>query len=110
MRKIVILASVILLTVFCAKADPPKKVNLTYQDGKLKVEVVHKVSDPQKHYINQIVINVDGVDVKTITPSAQASKDSQVEEVALDLKKGSKVKVIARCSKFGTKAVKMTVE
>ena len=106
----VILASVILLTVFCAKADPPSKVNLTYKDGKLKVEAVHKVSDPQKHYIDQIVINVDGVDVKKITPSAQISNDSQVEEVVLELKKGSKVKVTARCSKFGTKSAKLTVE
>ena len=101
---------IILLTVFCAKADPPSKVNLTYKDGKLKVEAVHKVSDPQKHYIDQIVINVDGVDVKKITPSAQISNDSQVEEVVLELKKGSKVKVTARCSKFGTKTGKLTVE
>jgi len=110
MRKMVILASVILLTVFCAKADPPKKVNLTYKDGKLKVEAVHKVSDSQKHYIDQVVISVDGVDVKTITPSSQGSANSQVEEVALDLKKGSKVKVTARCSKLGTKVGKLTVE
>lgn len=110
MKKMVILASVILLTVFCAKADPPKKVNLTYQEGKLTIEVVHKVSDTKNHFIDKIVINVDGVDVKTITPSSQGSANSQVEEVALELKKGSKVKVTARCSKFGTKAAKMTVE
>lgn len=110
MKKMVILASVILLTVFCAKADPPSKVNLTYKDGKLKVEAVHKVSDPLKHYIDQVVISVDGVDVKTVTFNSQVSKDSQVEEVALDLKKGSKVKVTARCSKFGTKSAKLTVE
>lgn len=110
MKKMVILASIILLTVLCAKADPPKKVNLTYQDGKLKIEAIHKVSDPKKHYIDQIVVNVDGVDVKTIAPTSQNSNESQVEEVALDLKKGSKVKVTAHCCKFGAKAGKLTVE
>ncbi len=110
MKKMVILASIILLSVLCAKAHPPKKVNLTYQNGKLKIEAIHKVSDPKNHYIDQIVINVDGVDVKTITPTSQNSNESQLEEVAIDLKKGSNVKVSAHCCKFGTKAGKFTVE
>ncbi len=110
MKPMVIIASLVLVTVLGAKADPPQKVNLTYKEGKLNVEVIHKVSNPQTHYIKQIIINVDGADVKTISPGSQTSKDSQVEEIALDLKKGSKVKVTAQCSKFGTKTAKMTVE
>jgi len=110
MKKMTILVSVILLMVFGAKADPPKKVILTYKDGKLKIEAVHKVSDAKKHYVNQFVINVDGVDVKTLSYNSQVSNETQVDEVLLDLKKGSIVKVTARCSKFGTKTGKLVVE
>ncbi len=110
MKKLLFLSAIAISTLFYAKADPAKKVNLTYQDGKLKIEVIHKVKDPQKHYIDQIIINIDGKDVKTITQNHQNSKDSELLEIPIDLKKGNKVKVITRCNEFGIKKGEMSIE
>lgn len=111
MRRVVLLAAVIVLAVFTAKADPAKKVNLSYQNGKLKIEAIHKVKDVKTHFIDQIVINVDGKDVKTLSPRAQSSPEAEVLEVVVpEIKKGSKVEVTTRCNQFGLKSGKLTVE
>ncbi|MBP8781305.1 MAG: hypothetical protein KBH03_01555 [Paludibacteraceae bacterium] len=110
MKKLFFLTTMAISTVFFAKADPAKKVNLTYQNGKLKIEAIHKVKDPQKHYIDQIVINIDGKDVKTVTLKFQNSKDAELLEIPIDLKKGTKVKATTRCNEFGIKKGEITIE
>lgn len=110
MKKTIISLAFIVLTVFAANAHPAKKVNLTYQNGKLTIEAIHKVADSKKHFIDQIVISVDGKNVKTIPIKLQSSTASEVYELEIDLKKGAKVEVSARCNILGVKKSKLIVE
>ena len=52
MKKTIILASIAFATAFYTQADPAKKVNLTFQNGKLKIEAIHNVKDVKTHYID----------------------------------------------------------
>lgn len=106
MKKIVFLTTLLILTVSSTalKADPAKKVNLTYQDGKLKIEALHKVKNVNKHYIDKITVKVNGKEVKSMTLDKQSSAASQVVETDLpDLKKGDQIEVTTRCNEFGSK-------
>jgi hypothetical protein len=91
-------------------AHPPKKVTLTYADGKLKVVAEHSVSNPAKHYISEIKITVDGKDYKVLTFTSQQTPEQQVVEEAIpDLKAGDKITVKAKCDIFGSKKAEITV-
>jgi len=111
MKKLLILFVLIVAPLLVAKADPAKKVNLSYQDGKLKIDILHRVKDVKTHYIDQIIINVDGKDVKTISLKTQSSQESEnLELLVPEIKSGSKVVVKTRCNEFGLKSGKLTVE
>lgn len=90
------------------KADPAKKVNVTYQDGKLKVEALHKVRNASNHFIDQVVVKVNGKELKTIRLDKQTSTASQLVEIELpDLKKGDQIEVVTCCNEFGKKNGKL---
>lgn len=111
MKRVVLLSVFVAFAIIAVKADPAKKVNLSFQNGKLKVEAIHKVKDVKKHFIDQIVIKVDGKEVKTISLKSQSSTDAEIIEVPVpEIKKGSKVEVTTRCNEFGLKSGKLTVE
>jgi hypothetical protein len=110
MKKFLFTIAVLLIASSAVKADPAKKVNLTYLNGKLKIEAIHKVKDVKTHYIDQIIIRIDGKAVQTIQPKEQSSNLSQVVEVSLpNLKKGSQIEVSTRCNEFGKKTGKLTL-
>lgn len=106
------------LTLICAAilpiitlADPPKKLILSYNAGKLKIDAVHPVKDVKDHYIDLITISVDGKEVKTIKPKEQSSAKEEVLELSIpEIKTGSKVVVKARCNKFGTKKESLEIK
>ena len=78
--------------------------DLTYRDGKLKIEALHKVKNVNKHYIDKITVKVNGKEVKSMTLDKQSSAASQVVETDLpDLKKGDQIEVTTRCNEFGSK-------
>ncbi|MBP1677334.1 MAG: hypothetical protein H6Q20_1893 [Bacteroidetes bacterium] len=111
MKKLFFVTAAILLSVLMANADPAKKVNLTYQNGKLKIEAIHRVKDVKTHYIDKIVVKVDGKDVKTLALKSQSSNDAETLELVIpEIKKGSKIEVTTRCNEFGSKTGKLTVE
>jgi len=110
MKKIVLFLVAIFVSCSLLKADPAKKVNLTYQDGKLKVEVLHKVRNTNNHFIDQVVVKVNGKELKTIRLDKQTSTASQLLEIELpDLKKGDKIEVVTRCNEFGKKSGKLVL-
>ncbi|HAL65090.1 MAG TPA: hypothetical protein DCP10_05945 [Bacteroidales bacterium] len=101
MKKLFLLMVVLIFGTAVAKADAPKKINLTYQDGKLKIEALHRVKNANKHYIDEIVVKVNGEEVKTLQLNKQTSTSSQVSEIELpDIKKGDQTEVITRCNEF----------
>lgn len=110
MKKVILTLLVVLATSFGLKADPAKKVNLTYSEGKLKIEAIHKVKNVKTHFIDQLIVKVDGKEVKKIEPKEQSSLNSEVLEIALPgLKAGSKIEVSTRCNEFGKKSGKLTL-
>ncbi len=113
MKKLLFLIALVLIMPLSLMADPPKKVTLSYakETKTLKVIAVHKVKDAADHFIDKMVIKVDGDEVKVITPKKQSSLEKEIIEVKVpEIKKGSKVEVSARCNKFGTKKAKIIIE
>lgn len=104
MKKLSLLMVVLIFATVFAKADAPKKINLTYQDGKLKIEALHRVRNANKPYIDQFVVKLSGEEVKTLQLDKQTSTSSQVSEIKLpDIKKGDQIEVITLCNEFGQK-------
>lgn len=108
MKKTILVALAIFFSCSLMKADPAKKVNVTYQDGKLKVEALHKVRNASNHFIDQVVVKVNGKELKTIRLDKQTSTASQLVEIELpDLKIGDQIEVVTRCNEFGKKSGKL---
>jgi hypothetical protein len=112
MKKLLVSCIALFAFVAVIKADPPQKVNLSYNADtkKLKVEAVHKVRDVEDHFIDLISISVDGKEVKVVKPKKQTTTASELDEIAVpEIKKGSVVTVKARCNKFGTKSAELKI-
>ncbi|MEN3189287.1 MAG: hypothetical protein ABDK94_10995, partial [Atribacterota bacterium] len=69
----------------------------------LRVSIPHGVSDPKgNHYIDKVVVSLNGKEVITQFLSSQYSPQEQVVLYQLiDAKKGDTIEVYAKCSKFG---------
>jgi hypothetical protein len=110
MKKILFSLVVLLIIPVIIKADPPKKVTLTYNEGKLKIVAEHPTKDSTSHYIGTITIKVDGKEAKVLKLTFQSSAKEQVQEVEVpEIKAGSEVEVKATCNKFGSKTAKITI-
>jgi len=106
MKKILLSLLILFILPLALKADPAKKVNLTYNEAskKLRIEVIHPVNNPDKHYIDQITIYVNGKDVKVIDLKKQSDKKSEIIEVEVpQIVKGCEIVVKTRCNELGTK-------
>ncbi len=106
MKKAYLSFFVLLVLPLALKADPAKKVNLTYNEvtKRLKIEAIHPVNNPDKHYIDQIVIYLDGKDVKVLDLKKQSDKKAEIIEVELpQIVAGCEITVKTRCNEFGTK-------
>lgn len=95
------------------RADPPKKITVTYngETQKLKIVTNHPVKNVEDHFIDLISITVDEKEVKVIKPKKQNSLASETLEVVVpEIIKGSKVTVKARCNKFGSKSKSIVID
>jgi hypothetical protein len=111
MKKILFLFAFLAATPALLLAHPPKKMQMSYEDGKLIIEAKHPVKDVEDHYIDNITIWVDDAEVKVIEPSKQTSLKAEKIEIELPgLKKGSVVKVKMSCNKFGAKSASLELE
>ncbi|MGB4415412.1 MAG: hypothetical protein WBI53_11075 [Paludibacter sp.] len=110
MKKVLLTFIAIAAISFVVKADPAKKVILSYENDSLKIETIHKVRNVTKHYIDLITIKADGKVIKTIKPQKQLSLQSEVVEVSLPgLSKGTKIEVTTRCNEFGKKSATLVL-
>jgi hypothetical protein len=111
MKKILFSLVVLLFIPVIMKADPPKKVTLAYNEGKLKIVAEHPTKDSTSHYINKITIKVDGKEFKVVEVKSQSSASEEVIEVEMpDVKTGNEIEVKATCNKFGSKTAKIKIE
>ena len=110
MKKTILLTIALVLFSFIVKADPPKKVNLSFKNNKLNIDVVHPVKNSGDHYIDQVVITVNGKEFKTLKYTKQTSEKG--ETVVIDIptaKAGDVIEVKARCNEFGNKSNKIKI-
>jgi desulfoferrodoxin (superoxide reductase-like protein) len=106
----IVLLNSMLLTL---SAHAPKKVVVEYntETAILKVDIPHPVKNVDTHYIEKIVISVNDEEVKEIEYTSQSSLEAHTVEIEIPgIKKGSVVKVSAKCNKLGTKSGSVTVE
>ncbi|MBP7101881.1 MAG: hypothetical protein KBA86_01400 [Bacteroidales bacterium] len=109
-----------LLTLFflafipvCLMAHAPKKVVVSYDaaTSTVKVIVTHPVSNVNTHFVQSIVITVDGKEVKTFNETKQENATTETVEVVLSgVKPGMTIEAVAKCNLMGSKKGKIAVK
>ena len=86
-------------------ATPPSEIKLEYDQDKkiLHMELKHVSSNPRKHYLRRVFIYKNDDDAIERDYTTQTNAQGLIEDVAIDLKGGDKVRVLAVCSKAGRK-------
>ena len=99
------------LLASAASAHPPKGVSLSWSpDGRLAVNVDHSVNDPQKHYINKIIVYVNDSIAVQKEYTSQNSGAGQSDVLVLGtLPSGTNIKVEAFCVIMGSASGAMAV-
>ena len=104
---------IVLVMSMALMAHAPKKIVLSFDKASntLTADILHKVKDIDKHYISDISIYVNDVEVKTATLEKQENKQSELLEYQLEnIMEGDVIKLVAKCNKFGKKSAKIVIE
>jgi desulfoferrodoxin (superoxide reductase-like protein) len=94
-----------------ASAQPPREVSLSIgSDGLLTVKVDHSVNDPQKHFINRIMVYVNDKIAAQREYSSQSSAASHEDTFQLGAQPtGATIKVEAYCVIMGSASASIKV-
>ncbi|MEI6520143.1 MAG: hypothetical protein WCO98_08925 [bacterium] len=106
------LAIGMLLGSTAVMAHPPSDIQVTLDTKThvLNVTALHQVKDAKVHYIGEIDVLINDVQVITQKFTSQTDLDKQVASYTLiDAKVGDVIKVTAKCNMFGSKTVSYTV-
>ena len=87
-----------------ASAHPPKEISLSWDPGgRLTITVAHSVNDPQKHYVNKIIVYVNDKIAAQKEYTSQTSGEAQSDTFNLGaLPVGTSVKAEAFCVIMGS--------
>ena len=113
MKAFVFVIVLSILDVQLGFAHPASKVNVTYhlEDHILTVVAEHDTKDITKHRIDQIIVQLNGNEIIQQTFAIQLDQEKQKATYLIpDAKAGDEIVVIARCSVYGKKKAKITVE
>lgn len=103
------------LAAFLLTAHAPKSIDLSYdsETAALSVNVLHRVSNQENHYIKKISVYLGEELLAEKTYERQETAEAQ-EEIFLfldkPLKKGDAVTVVAACSISGKKSAELKWE
>lgn len=104
MRSLLVILVVLVATPLLA--HPPKSVDLDYdaETGILSVEVTHGVNDASKHYINKVVVELNGKKhvEQYFKRQADGVKQHAIYKM-IDVDEGDVIAVIAYCNISGRK-------
>jgi desulfoferrodoxin (superoxide reductase-like protein) len=113
MRKIIVFVlAIILYSTQFSYAHAPSRVEASYdpETSEVSVMVYHDVKDPKTHYIKNISVFVNDVQVLQDEYSQQSNNMDQPAVYELrDLKSGDKVTVKASCSISGQNSTTLTI-
>ena len=111
MKHIFIAIAIVTIFAGSAFAHPPSDITELISGTKVNVMVKHTVSDPKKHFINHILITVNGKNTSEKKFIDQTDNEKQAAPFDIPtLKKGDKVSVEATCSRSGERKKEFTVE
>ncbi len=109
MKKILV---VLVLLVVPLVAHSPKSPELEYdvEAGLLNVSITHSVNNASKHYVNKVVVELNGKKIIEQKFRSQTSEDEQkVMYTIIDAKVGDKISVTAFCNISGKKKGELTI-
>lgn len=83
----------------------PSKIDMSYdaQEKNLHLEIEHVTKNPRAHFIRNIVIYKNDVEIKKSLHVQQTSHAMLVEDAALEAASGDVIRVKARCNEAGYK-------
>ncbi|MCK4940566.1 hypothetical protein KAS45_00595 [candidate division WOR-3 bacterium] len=85
-------------------AHSPKGLQLEYDAGILNISVIHSVNDASKHYVNKVIVELNGK--KIVEQKFRSQTDEEEQQVLysiIDAKEGDKINVTAYCNISGKK-------
>jgi len=112
MKKHIIIALLALLALGLW-AHPASNIGLNY-DAKtqyLTVSFDHQVKNPADHYINSLVIKLDGKDAIVHNLSAQeTAQGGTLVYKLIGVKVGTQIEAISTCNKTGRKSTRLVIK
>ena len=93
-----------------AFSHPASKVILSVEGNILHVTVQHNVGNPQTHYINEIIVTLDGKKIITQLFFLQTDNTQKVSYTIPSLKSGDTITVEASCNRGGIRKGAITVK
>lgn len=108
-----ILAVTFLMPISAAWGHPPESVKLEFDitEHLLKIMAGHDVKNPTKHYVDRIVVQLNGEEIIQQTFKSQVDTEGQVVVYKIiDAKPGDEISVSARCNIAGRKKASIEVE
>lgn len=113
MKIFLLTIGMIVLVSGSALADPPSRIDVRYDTvtKQFLAVIVHKVSNPLKHYIRKITIFVNDKQVAEQYFTKQSSvSDQQIVFAVPHLKMGDVLKVEAFCNVGGKRAQPIKIQ
>ncbi|MHA2038217.1 MAG: hypothetical protein ACW98X_17405 [Promethearchaeota archaeon] len=105
----IILVSLILLLTASnlamkTRAHAPEGITLTYNlnTQMLNITIDHEVDDPDAHYVDLIIINVNGSEVLNTAYTNQSSTTGGLYQYTIAANNGSTIQGFARCVEGGS--------
>lgn len=97
---------------FQIKAHPPEDVILNYDlnNRTLVVNIAHITKSPDTHYINKVEITKNGKVFGTYNYRNQPTPSDFTMKYAVPAVEGDNLELIATCTLYGSKAVKIIVK
>jgi desulfoferrodoxin (superoxide reductase-like protein) len=112
-KKLALFFAFMLFTMASVFAHPPKKIELKFdvKTQQLDVKIYHSVSNKSEHYINNISIKVNTVEMRSTDYTKQDDGKIPTYHFTLkDVKAGDLIAVTAKCNKWGKKTKNLKVK
>lgn len=110
MRRMAIIVAFLLLCTVDAFAHKPSEIDVVIEGSRVEIEVRHRVRNPQKHYVDRIIITLNDRKIIEQGLSLQ-TKDIQTAIYNVpSLKAGDVLDVEATCNVFGKLKKQIIIE
>jgi len=113
MRKLSFVLSLLILLVLLSMpvaSHPASKVSLSLEGKVLNVTVAHNVSNPENHYINEILVFLNDKEIIKQVFFVQTNDTQKVSYTIPSLKTGDEITVKTNCSNGGKRSETIVVK